>query len=189
MEMVKMAFFNSNRILSILSFLLLFVITTNGSNHNIENDEVKLKVEIFEGIIGQKWDDAIFMFLLSSVENIQNKVVRNEELDGIAFKTINNHREYFNTLIGKKIDNIFTKNEQKLLGNLIKEPIFIKIRNASKNGRNDLNQKEKEEIARYSKELDFKKIMITLIEGKNINEMMIDKIGMEFMGRFLGKIE
>lgn len=54
----------------------------------INKTEIKTKVELYEGIIGQKRHDEHLAILVEAAENIQNKVVENEKMDSIAFSVI-----------------------------------------------------------------------------------------------------
>ena len=75
-------------------FLCLFTVTATFCSDNkneLAKKETRLKVELFEGIIGQKWYDMHLAFFVDAAENVPNKIVDNEKLDSIAFRCRNNH--------------------------------------------------------------------------------------------------
>ncbi len=177
---------------SMLFFCLFTMINTYGGKdvNELTKVEIRTKVELLEGIIGEKWHLVYLAFLISGAEMVQNKVVENDKLDSIAYGVIEKNREIIEKQIAIQIDSILTIKEQETYYSIINEPIFWKVRNNySKKQKIEANEEEKELIADFAKKLDFKKIeMISAIQGKLL-DLVTDTIGMEFMGKVLGKIK
>lgn len=115
---------NMKTIYFIITLLFLFDMSINANESQIKDDDC---FEIYELIIGDKWQMLHKSMLVSAAELIQNKVIDDKDLDSLATVVIKRYEEKVNLKIIEAINNGLDLKDVEPIKEYINHPMNKKL--------------------------------------------------------------